>query len=51
MRCEKCFKPLHECQACHGTGGKGQGFFGDLTCSKCNNTGLVCIQHGGFWKK
>ncbi len=48
MTCKKCFRPLHDCQACNG--GRASGFFGKLTCSTCNNTGLQCPQHGGFWK-
>ena len=48
--CQKCFRPLVPCPDCKGTGGKGQGFFGDLNCSKCNSTGLVCPTHGAYWK-
>ena len=51
LKCQKCFRPLANCQACNGTGGKGQGFFGDLTCSKCGSTGLVCPDHGAYWKR
>ena len=51
LKCQKCFRPLVQCQACNGTGGKGQGFFGDLSCSKCGSTGLVCPEHGAYWQK
>lgn len=44
MKC-KCGRQLNECQAC-----KGRGNTGWTTCSKCRNTGLVCITHGGHWK-
>lgn len=44
MKCEKCFRQLNDCQACRG--GRT-----NLTCSKCRNTGQVCSDHGGFWKK
>ena len=47
LQCEKCFKNLVECQACHGHAGPGR----MTTCSVCNNTGLVCPEHGGFWKR
>ena len=45
MDCKKCHRPLHDCPACNG--GRASGMFGKLTCSKCNNTGLVCAEHGG----
>lgn len=44
MKCEKCFRALNDCQGCNG--GRGP-----LTCSRCDNTGLVCSQHGGHWKR
>ncbi len=43
-KCEKCFRALAECQGCRG--GRS-----NLTCSKCNNTGRVCMEHGGHWKR
>ncbi len=46
--CKKCSRTLNDCQACNG--GRASGMFGKLTCSKCNNTGLVCSQHNGHWK-
>lgn len=49
MKCQKCFRPLVDCQDCKGTGGGG-GFFGTTQCSKCKNTGLVCPTHDGFWQ-
>ncbi len=48
MNCNKCHRPLHDCQACKG--GTASGMFGKLTCKACNTTGLVCHQHGGHWK-
>jgi hypothetical protein len=48
MECRKCHRPVHHCQACNG--GRASGIAGKLTCSKCNNTGAVCIEHGGHWK-
>lgn len=47
MQCQKCFKNLQTCQGCSGRSGVGTG----RTCSKCKNTGLVCIDHEGFWKR
>jgi len=46
--CRKCGRPLHDCPACNG--GRASGFFGKLSCHKCNNTGLVCPEHDGYWK-
>jgi hypothetical protein len=46
--CKKCGRGLNDCQACKG--GRARGIAGKLTCSKCNNTGVVCAQHGGHWK-
>lgn len=43
-KCEKCFRTLAECQGCRG--GRS-----NLTCSKCNNTGRVCMEHHGHWKR
>lgn len=48
MRCRKCSRPVHDCQACNG--GRARGAFGQLTCKTCNNTGSVCSEHGGHWK-
>lgn len=49
MKCKKCGRTLNDCQSCNG--GRASGFMGaKLNCSKCSNTGLVCSQHGGFWK-
>ncbi|HEU5026958.1 MAG TPA: hypothetical protein VFV01_18720 [Spirillospora sp.] len=48
MNCEKCHRPLHDCQACNA--GRATGMFGKLTCSKCTE-GLTCSQHGAHWKK
>ncbi|WP_158612947.1 hypothetical protein [Nocardiopsis sp. Huas11] len=49
MKCEKCFRHLHTCQACNGR--PGQSILGDpLTCSKCHE-GLVCSNHGKHWKR
>ena len=47
MNCKKCQRPVHDCPSCNG--GRATGMFGKLTCSKCNNTGLVCSAHGGNW--
>ncbi len=49
MNCHKCGNHLNDCPSCKGSGG-GSGMFGSLTCSKCNNTGLVCSKHEGYWK-
>lgn len=46
--CRKCHRPVHDCSACNG--GRASGMFGKLTCSKCNNTGSTCNEHGGYWK-
>lgn len=43
MDCKKCFKKLHTCTACNGRPNAG-----GRTCSKCNNTGLLCVDHDGF---
>ena len=43
-KCQKCFRALAECQGCRG--GRS-----NLTCSKCDNTGRVCMEHGGFWRR
>lgn len=40
MDCKKCFKKLHTCPACGGSH--------KHVCTPCNNTGLVCPDHGGF---
>lgn len=49
MKCKRCGRTLNDCQSCNG--GRASGFMGSkLNCSKCNNTGLVCSQHGGYWK-
>ena len=40
-------KKLH-LAACNG--GRASGIFGKLTCSKCNNTGVVCNTPGDHWK-
>lgn len=48
MRCRKCSRPVHDCQACNG--GRATGIVGKLTCRTCNNTGSVCNEHGGHWK-
>ncbi len=47
-KCKKCGRSLNDCTACNG--GRASGMFGKLTCSKCNNTGVVCNTHGGGWK-
>jgi hypothetical protein len=44
--CKKCFKRLAECPGC-----KGRPNAGGRTCSKCDNTGLVCPDHGGYWSR
>lgn len=43
LKCEKCFRTLNDCQVCHG---KTRNL-----CRTCNNTGMVCSDHGGYWKK
>jgi hypothetical protein len=48
MKCRKCSRPVHMCQACDG--GRKRGAFGALTCKNCNTTGYVCGEHGGYWK-
>ena len=48
MTCRKCGRPVHDCPACNG--GRLSGFFGRLTCRTCNSTGLVCPEHGAYWK-
>ncbi|MFT7023459.1 MAG: hypothetical protein ACJA07_002558 [Rhodococcus sp. (in: high G+C Gram-positive bacteria)] len=47
-QCRKCYRPVHDCSSCNG--GRASGMFGKLTCSKCNNTGSTCNEHGGHWK-
>lgn len=47
MKCEKCGKPLQDCQKC----GRGKGKSTSLNCRTCENTGLVCNSHGGHWKR
>lgn len=47
--CKKCGRRTQDCTACKGSGGSG-GPLGGLTCSKCNNTGQQCPQHGGYWQ-
>lgn len=44
-KCTKCYSVLNKCQACNGKGARQMS-----TCNKCRNTGVVCVQHGGFWK-
>lgn len=44
----KCHSQLHDCRGCNG--GRGSGMSGDLTCSRCNATGLVCSEHGAHSK-
>jgi hypothetical protein len=44
MKCEKCHRPLNDCQSCNG--GRS-----NLTCSTCRTTGSVCSEHGGYWKR
>jgi len=47
--CNKCHRPLHDCDVCEGQTRKS--FLGDrLACSNCNSTGLICSIHGGHWK-
>lgn len=46
LRCEKHYLPLQKCQACNGQPGRSGG-----TCSVCRNTGQVCPQCGGYWKR
>lgn len=44
----KCGKILATCQGCGGKQRKS--FLGDLLhCGKCNDTGLVCPDHGAHW--
>lgn len=46
--CRKCSRPVNDCGSCNG--GRAHGIGGKLTCSKCNNTGSTCNEHGGHWK-
>lgn len=46
MECTKCHKRLNTCQGCNGRPNAG-----GRTCSRCNNTGSVCPDHGGFWSR
>ena len=39
LQCQRCFRALTECQTCKGKG-----------CNRCTD-GLVCPEHGKFWKK
>lgn len=48
MQCKKCGRTLDDCPACNG--GRGSGHFVILRCSRCDNTGLVCVRHAGFWR-
>jgi hypothetical protein len=50
MECKKCNRKLHICDACDGQ--KKKSFLGDqLSCKKCNSTGMLCPEHHGHWKK
>lgn len=49
LKCQKCYRPLADCQGCNGRGGGHSGVFGSTTCSKCDG-GLVCPTHGKYWK-
>jgi hypothetical protein len=53
MKCEKsmCGKNLQLCPVCKGSGGGTGGFGNKLNCTTCGNTGLVCPEHGKYWKK
>ncbi|WP_368679894.1 hypothetical protein R1X32_00575 (plasmid) [Rhodococcus opacus] len=48
-QCKKCFRPVNDCHYCNG-GRASSPIAGKLTCSKCNNTGSLCNEHGGYWK-
>jgi hypothetical protein len=45
LKCQKCFRPLVDCQGCNGKPLRGH------TCAKCRTTGLVCPTHQGHWSK
>ncbi|SNS00100.1 hypothetical protein SAMN06265355_109262 [Actinomadura mexicana] len=50
-QCQKCYRTLQDCPGCNG-GRAGVSPLGDrLTCNKCRNTGQVCPEHEGHWKK
>ena len=50
MKCEKDGAPLQTCNVCKGQ--TKTSFLGDrLSCKACNNTGFVCPNHGGNWKR
>jgi hypothetical protein len=50
MHCEKCQRPLQDCQKCKG--GRQRGVGGaKLTCANCRSTGQVCPTHKGAWKR
>jgi hypothetical protein len=50
-KCKKCGRQTQPCTACNGTGGRSAlGGLTSTTCSKCNNTGRQCPQHGGYWQ-
>jgi hypothetical protein len=44
MKCEKCHRDLYICQICKGNQGS-------LSCSNCKNSGMVCPEHGGYWRR
>jgi len=44
LKCQKCYRPLTDCQACNGGRARGG------TCSKCAD-GLICPSCGKYWKK
>lgn len=48
MLCRKCARTLLDCQACNDDRRAGQ--FDIHTCAECDNTGLVCSEHGGHWR-
>ncbi|CAM3054050.1 hypothetical protein SKPI104516_16310 [Skermania piniformis] len=47
-KCNKCSRPLLDCQGCKG-GRATSNVFGALTCSRCTK-GQVCAEHGKHWE-
>jgi hypothetical protein len=52
-KCEKnmCDKELQTCPSCKGKGTTTNTFGATVHCSTCGDTGLVCPDHGRYWKR
>lgn len=45
MQCSKCGRSLVDCPRCNTDGAQ----FEVGACQACDNSGLVCPEHGGAW--